>query len=287
MNFNILYRGELSSCNYDCPYCPFAKHWESPQELDADQRHLDRFCTWVEQSEIGSLGIFFTPWGEALVRRWYQEAIVRLSRVPHVNKVAIQTNLSSRLNWLAEADRLKVALWCTFHPGQTTVASFLRQCAHLDELGVRYSVGCVGLREHIEAIEELRSRLSPEVYVWVNADENLVDYYDNQLVEKFTSIDPHFPTNNTHHPSLGQACRTGQTVFSVDGQGNIRRCHFVKQIIGNIYDPDFLSVLKPRPCPNMTCSCHIGYVHLERLNLDQIYGQGILERIPAEWSNRK
>ena len=29
MNLSILYRGPLSSCNYGCEYCPFAKHRET------------------------------------------------------------------------------------------------------------------------------------------------------------------------------------------------------------------------------------------------------------------
>ena len=33
----ILYRGPLSSCNYGCPYCPFAKHHETAAELKVDR----------------------------------------------------------------------------------------------------------------------------------------------------------------------------------------------------------------------------------------------------------
>lgn len=36
-----------------------------------------------------------------------------------------------------------------------------------------------------------------------------------------------------------------------------------------------------RTCTNQTCHCHIGYVHLEYLELDKVFGSGILERIPA------
>ena len=32
---SILYRGPLSSCNYGCEYCPFAKREESRAELEA------------------------------------------------------------------------------------------------------------------------------------------------------------------------------------------------------------------------------------------------------------
>ena len=115
LDLTILYRGTLSSCNYNCPYCPFAKHWESPAELAADRRGLARFVEWVGQRD-DRLALFFTPWGEALVRQWYRAAVVQLSRLPQVTKVAVQTNLSCSLDWLREADVAKLhaaGLWAT------------------------------------------------------------------------------------------------------------------------------------------------------------------------------
>ena len=45
MNLSILYRGPLSSCNYGCTYCPFAKHAETAAEHEVDQRALEHFET--------------------------------------------------------------------------------------------------------------------------------------------------------------------------------------------------------------------------------------------------
>jgi hypothetical protein len=50
-----------------------------------------------------------------------------------------------------------------------------------------------------------------------------------------------------------------------------------------IYDADFDRCLAPRPCPNATCGCHIGYVHLQPLGLYERFGGGVLERIPSEY----
>ena len=61
----------------------------------------------------------------------------------------------------------------------------------------------------------------------------------------------------------------------------MRRCHFIKEPIGNIYDQDWEEVLQERDCSNETCHCHIGYVHLDYLELDKVFGDGILERIPG------
>ena len=59
------------------------------------------------------------------------------------------------------------------------------------------------------------------------------------MVEELTHIDPLFPINNIRHPSRGESCRAGPSVISVDGDGTVRRCHFVREPIGNIYDADF------------------------------------------------
>ena len=199
----------------------------------------------------------------------------------NVRKVAVQTNLSCSLDWLRSANRDKVALWSTFHPEEISLAGFLNQCQILDQIDVKYSVGIVGLKDNVNAAEELRSRLSPEVYMWVNAYKREPDYYDEELFERFEKIDPLFSVNSIRHPSLGKPCHTGQSVVSIDGEGNARRCHFVDQVLGNIYSDAIESILKPRVCPNKTCGCHIGYVHMPDLDLYTVFDQGLLERIPA------
>jgi MoaA/NifB/PqqE/SkfB family radical SAM enzyme len=278
---SLMYRGPLASCNYGCGYCPFAKHHETAAELAVDRSKLERFVDWVESRSQGTYDVFFTPWGEALTRRWYCEAICRLSWLPRVRRVAVQTNLSADLDWLREVCRNRVALWSTYHPGEVTRSQFLQQCRRLDELQIGYSVGVVGLREHFAEIEGIRSDLASDVYIWVNAYKDEKGYYTPADERFLTAIDPLFPVNNTNHASRGRVCQTGESVVSVDGDGNVRRCHFVPTLIGNLYDPDFSNCLQPRLCPNATCDCHIGYVHLSHLGLDEVFREGILERIPA------
>jgi hypothetical protein len=69
-------------------------------------------------------------------------------------------------------------------------------------------------------------------------------------------------------------------VLSVDGDGVARSCHFIRAPLGNLYDTNFEAMLAPRACTAATCGCHIGYVHLEYLGLQQVFGRGILERVP-------
>ena len=279
----ILYRGPLSSCNYDCWYCPFAKVHETAGQLRGDQSALDRFVDWcLTQSEF-ELSLFFTPWGEALHRRWYQVAIQRLSRCDHVQTVAVQTNLSASLDWIKDCKTSSAALCCTYHPSQTSREMFLSQCAILDSMKVKHSVGMVGLRENFTEIESMRAELPNQTYLWINAYKDVPYYYESGEIEWLEQIDPHFRTNTIDYPSLGKACDTGNSVISVDGEGHVRRCHFIKHVIGNIYQPNFDFVLRERPCTRGTCECHIGYIHMPELKLRDVYQDGLLARIPVIW----
>ena len=279
MSLTILYRGPLSSCNYDCSYCPFAKRVESRFELERDRRALQRFVDWVADSQQASR-VFFTPWGEALVRRWYWQAIERLSLLSRLRKVAIQTNLSSSLTWLDHCDVRKLGFWCTYHPGEVPRERFVDQVRDLERRGVSHSVGVVGLEEHVAEIEALRAELPSATYLWVNAYKRVADYYTADTVRVLSSIDEHFETNNRRHLSYSCSCKTGEEIIAVDGEGSVKRCHFVEEVLGNLYHDPLEDMLRPRVCPLESCGCHIGYVHLKHLGLDRVYGEGLLERVP-------
>jgi hypothetical protein len=232
---------------------------------------------------VQELGVLFTPWGEALNRRWYRESVVELSRLPHVRRVAVQTSLPGPVDWVADADRRTLALWCTYHPGQVDLERFADRCRALAGYGVRFSVGVVGLPEHLEPARRLRSLLPDGVYVWANAAEGCA--YSPVEQGRWTALDPLFGFSVRPHVSLGADCRTGREVISVDGDGTIRRCHFVAEPIGNLYDGTWPGALRSRPCPQPTCDCHIGYVHLPTLPLYGVFDGGVLERVPADPSD--
>jgi MoaA/NifB/PqqE/SkfB family radical SAM enzyme len=282
MNLSILYRGPLSSCNYGCGYCPFAKHAETDAEHHSDSLALERFVNWVAGRCADRISVFFTPWGEALIRKRYQRAITHLTNLPHVEKVAIQTNGSCRLEWVEECDKSRLGLWVTYHPAETSRERFVTKCRDMDRRGLRFSVGVVGLKEHTAEIEAVRRALPPHIYLWINAFKRVADYYSADDIQFMEAIDPLFPINNQRHPSLGRACRAGHTVISVDGDGTVQRCHFIKTPIGNIYTPGWESSLYERPCTNETCGCHIGYVHMNGLNLYNVFDGGVLERVPQQ-----
>ena len=116
--------------------------------------------------------------------------------------------------------------------------------------------------------------------MWINAAKRSETYAEDDI-QRFEAIDPLFRMNTIEHPSFGKSCRAGASVISVDGEGDVRRCHFIKDVIGNIYDEGFDKCLIERPCTNQTCGCHIGYVHLDYLELDKVFATGLLERVPV------
>lgn len=284
MNLKILYRGHVTDCNHDCPYCPFSKTRNTPAERELDRVDLGRFVDWVESqaSEGRHFQILFTPYGEALIHPWYREAMLRLARMVHVTKVAAQTNLSWDTAWTEALDAEKCAFWATFHPGQTTAARFLKKCRELLLQGIPHSVGVVGLREHFADIAALREALDESTYLWVNAFKRQPDYYSEEEVSYLESIDPFFRHNLPHYPTLGKSCAAGFGVVAIEGNGDLYRCHFDRARLGNVFEQSLWSLLREAPCRMETCHCHIGYVHAPHLGLGDLYGDRILERIPTK-----
>lgn len=280
MHLTILYRGSLISCNYGCEYCPFAKRQQTAAELAIDKQSLERFVNWISQHPQHQFSILFTPWGEALIHSWYQQALIKLTQLPNVNKAAIQTNLSCNLDWVEECNKDKLALWATFHSEWVSRDRFLQKCLNLDNKNVKFSVGVVGFPKFKTEITALRDELPNHIYLWINAVKAELPNLSSADREFFQSIDPLYELNTKHYPSLGHSCRAGKSAMSVDGDGTMRRCHFIKEPIGNIYNLEWEAALVEQPCTNQTCHCHIGYVNLDYLKMDRVFGSGILERIP-------
>lgn len=239
------------------------------------------FVDWVKaQKEEGHrLSVFFNPYGEGLVHRWYREAMVELSHMEHVDKIAIQTNLSAKLDWTAELNAATAAFWATYHPGQTSEARFLEQCNVLHQRSIPFSVGAVGLKSAFGAIQSLRDALPKEVYMWVNAFKDKPAYYSPEDIAYLQGIDPHFSLNAADYDSMGKECSAGYNVFYVQGEGRVKRCYKDRQVIGNIYRDGIAGLSKQRACRMQCCDCYIGYIHMPELELTSIYGDKLLERI--------
>jgi hypothetical protein len=267
----ILWRGPLDSCNYGCGYCPFAKRAPSRRVLDADREALARFVTWVRSATAWRLQLLFTPYGEALIWPWYQEALVALSRLPHIEQVTIQTNASGPMAFLERADRERLSLWISWHPSEIARADMVAKVTALHAAGTRLSVGLVAAPARIDDAEALRAELPPEVPMWLNAQKPGVRFSDADR-DRLLAIDPAFELEVRRHQTRGRPCNTGEDVISVDGDGTVRRCHFVDEVLGNLYSDALETLLRPRVCPRATCECFIGYVNVPALGMREQYG---------------
>ncbi|MCU6708264.1 STM4011 family radical SAM protein [Paenibacillus sp. J5C_2022] len=287
MKATIYYRGSLTSCNYDCPYCPFSKNKDSAATLAKDKEQLLRFIAWVREQELAGheLYIFFNPYGEGLIHRWYREGMAALSHMPHVRKVVIQTNLSANVNWTDTLHREKAAFWVTYHPGQCKEEAFVAQCTELYKQGISFSVGTVGVRSAFEAIASIRRRLPQDVYVWVNAFKDVPDYYTVEEAEELRRLDPLFDLNRADYDSLGKRCMAGEDVFYVLGSGRVKRCYKDRAVIGDLYRDGLEGLSKQRLCRMKQCGCYIGYKHMPELAMADWYGDGLLERVPTQYAS--
>ena len=281
IKWNILYRGFLDSCNYDCHYCPFAKKKNTSEELLADSIALDNFTNWAT-ARTEKLSVLITPWGEGLIRGYYQKAMVKLSHLESIEKIAIQTNLACKIDWIEKVNKEKFALWITYHPKEVAYDKFVAKCKQLIAMGIQFSIGIVGVKEHFEAIEKLKNEIS-ERYIWINGYKREQDYYTTSEKKWLTQKDELFPINNTVYKTKGKKCAAGFSSFSIDGNGDVYRCHFIKNKIGNIYKNDLNDIKKAEPCTNTECRCYIGYLNLKALQLENIYKENLLVRIPEKF----
>lgn len=231
----VLYRGALETCNYACGYCPFAKRKETPEKKQQDILGLNNLIDWVINNPDIKFTLFFTPWGEALVFKRYQQALKQLSMLPHVHKIIVQTNLSSKLYFLEEIVPDKLRFWCTYHPSEVSREKFAKQTQYLEALKIKFSVGMVGQPELFDEIKALRACLNPAIYLWINAyiENNRPYPYTTKQTNFLAEIDPLFALNKPY-VSRGFPCVAGETAITVDEFGDIRRCHFIKQRLGNI-----------------------------------------------------
>jgi hypothetical protein len=279
MKLSVMYRGPLTSCNYGCRYCPFSKHAESDAQLRRDKDSLHRFVDWIASQDGVRWRLLFTPWGEALVRSWYRNAFVELSHCPNIDSVAVQTNMSCSVDWVRQCDLDRIAFWATYHPTEACRDDFVRKVIQLRAWNVRLSVGMVAMPESLDYLAPLRAALPSDVYLWLNPQMPRNRRYTDEETRRFTEIDPLFPMALRRLRTRGKQCRTGEVTFTIDGEGDMRRCHFVDEVIGSIYAADWRAALRPRNCPNQFCDCYLGVAQQQADELAPVFGDDVMERL--------
>jgi MoaA/NifB/PqqE/SkfB family radical SAM enzyme len=290
MNLLVLFRSRLEWCNYTCGYCPWNANLT---RVDASAFREDERRVHLVVDRIAELSrrveFFITPKAEYLVLPYWREAVRRLLALPQVERVTIQTNLALDLEaFLDSVDAKKLALWTTYHPSEVSDPQreeLFAKWLLLQARGVPFSVGIVGTRENLPAMRELRSRLDPRVYLWVNAYKREADYYSAEDLEAIRAVDPLFDLNNQHYPSQGQPCTAGQQAITLDDEGDLRRCFFVGGVIGNLFRDGWKTLDAPASCPVRTCHCYVGHMHIPDLDFRATYGPLLAARIPLAYQH--
>lgn len=315
----VIYRGNLKSCNYSCSYCPFAKHGMLASELERDRQEFERFCdSIVKRAGTFSIGaVFVTPYGEASIHRWYWEGLSRLAGLPGIDRVGMQTNLSFSVaeclkvydsfgRELPEKDsvaegrpeivssgeecagpalkgnagkREKLSVWATFHPEMTTVDEFVSKCHRLRESNITVCAGAVGVPQNIQVIKELREKLSPEVYLWINRMDGLKGNYSPEEMEAFAQTDPFFGYELKNPEAAAQMC--ADRCF-VEAGGKIHTCNICRTKNVNWYDGSEEEIFEP-VCSRKRCSCYLAYGGRADFALKDIFGEYPVYRVPRRF----
>ncbi len=279
----ILYRGNLKSCNYRCSYCPFAKHRALPIEMEKDRRSFDRFCDSIEKrAQSFSIGaVFITPYGEASIHRWYWEGLSLLAGIPEIDRVGMQTNLSFSVEECLKGFEFahKLCIWATFHPEMTTVDEFVSKCHELVKNHVMVCAGAVGVPENIPLLRELREKLSPVIYLWINKMDGLKRNYRPDEIEAFVQLDPFFTYELKNPDAAVQMC--ADRCF-VEADGKIHTCNISRTKDMNWYDASEEEIFEP-VCSRKRCTCYLAYGGRADFALRNIFGEYPIYRIPEKF----
>lgn len=282
----LLYRGSLKSCNYHCSYCPFSKHPITKRELEKDKSDWIRFCQSLtaRAETFGLFAVMIVPYGEAMIHSWYWEGLGILSKLPQIEAIGIQTNLSFSLDdFLTEFSQSggvteKLRLWATFHPEMISPEAFAQACQNVRNAGILLSAGAVGVPENLPLLTRLRSLLPPSIYLWINKMDGLKRPYTQVEEQQFTAIDPLFVRELPPVPADKSRCC--HRLF-IESSGIMRTCNLTAPLPGNWYQEPF-AIPSPE-CRRKTCSCYLAYAGRDDFVNHLLFGRYPLFRIPRRY----
>lgn len=283
----IYYRGSLRFCNYSCSYCPFSKEKGSQRQLEEDERALFRFVERIGETKfLGAVQI--VPYGEALIHRYYWRALGKISQLPQIEAVGVQSNFSFSVEQMLEefekagGEKENLRLWGTFHPEMVSEQDFLRVCHQLKEAGILFCVGAVGVPENLSLLIRIREKLDPAVYFWINKMDGLGRKYTREEIQAFSALDRYFPLELRHYRADAAHC--GSALFC-DSKGDVYACNRCRHISGNLYTEHSGGTLfqipeNDRICDRRECDCYISYCNRNDLEEMDAFGPYPAFRIP-------
>lgn len=281
---NICFRGSLSSCNYSCSYCSFAKSRFCETELVKDKESLNRFCDFIDSTDFkNDISIFLTPYGEGLIHPYYVEAIARLALNPKCRLISCQTNLSFNADAFIErlkasnVNLSKVKLWASCHPQMVSIDEFVNKVNQL-KASIDLCAGIVAIPEDLQNVLELRKRLPKDIYMWVNAKEKEKTRYTDSQVKSLIQTDPLFSRELQKYRFQDGCCHAGTDSVFIRANGDVFPCHINKNRLFNIYTNS--GPVLPFQCDKRFCDCYLAYSHRFDSGLDRYFGDDTPVRVP-------
>lgn len=260
---NIYYRGILSSCNYSCSYCPFAKRKSNQAELKKDFQQLNRFYREIENTTFDKpVGIFFTPYGEALIHNYYIEMMAKLSKLKSIKYVSCQTNFSFDIDKFLglikenDGDLSKIKLWATYHSEMIDPEIFSNKAKIISE-HIDISVGMVAIPGKSDEVVEFREVLSQNIYLWINGKAREKSRYTKKEIDKLINVDPLFGSELFRHKVEKNCCTSGVESIFIEANGDIYPCNINKNKLGNFYESKIS--WKEVSCKRRICDCFLAY----------------------------
>jgi hydroxymethylpyrimidine pyrophosphatase-like HAD family hydrolase/MoaA/NifB/PqqE/SkfB family radical SAM enzyme len=281
---NICFRGFLSSCNYSCSYCSFAKSRLCETELMKDKECLNRFCNFIDSTEFrNEISVFLTPYGEGLIHQYYIDTIVRLALNPKCRVISCQTNLSFNADAFirslkaSKVDLSKIKLWASCHPEMVSIDEFVNKVNQL-KASIDLCTGIVAIPEDLQNVFELRKRLPKDIYMWINAKEREKTKYSHSQVKSLIQADPLFSRELQKYRVQNSCCHAGNDSVFIRANGDVFPCHMNKKRLFNIYTDS--GPVPPFQCNRRFCDCYLAYSHRFNSNLGRYFGDYVPVRVP-------
>lgn len=168
--------------------------------LEEDEKQFLEFLVGLiyKTKEECPKALFILPDSQALLKPYYWNGMGRISSLEAIEAVGTCWDLTCSVTKSLKAfdasggHREKLRLCAMFYPEKITLTKFLQQCQRLIKENISFSVGTPGDPESLEAIRQLRSRLSMEIHVFIESLEGFGIIYSQEEELSFRSIDPYF-----------------------------------------------------------------------------------------------
>lgn len=268
---NIYYRGRIDFCNYNCYYCPFSKNKYNGKVLKEDELYLE--CLYEYIIKNSTENIFFLPYGEWMVHRYFLEYISKISKIKSIKEIGIQTNGSFSIDILKEifdkdnGSLDKLNLWISYHPKEIDRDIFLKKINILKENNIKFTVGTVANIIEKENILYLKENLPEEIYFWLNEMDGRKIPYKKEDIDFFKSIDPYFLLELKNSKSSVENCIGGVDRIFLDYNLDKKLCNISKA-----------KVKDNRICKSNICNCYLSYSNRTDIKLLERYEKNGLYR---------